>query len=420
MANHKYKSPEELGEAVGKKIDELFGGLFDDVSEKKQETAVNTAPLMDANIGSGVEMKSTSMVVPPGQLAQTARQATALNVKQGMPHVAGASTQASDSSRPITAFDQILERIEILILNLEWEISPDLINQISEKFAQLRPLLPEQGPARTIVSMDVRALARFNRPDCVPHKSLIRLLDDSIRALKAICVSQRPLDQALSSSITKNYKEIMAAQPLPIATSSEKPPTEEAPTDYMSLMNKFQTAVHSIEEISQRLGRILGVLRQGGVMSSEEITRRLGTLEHLLSDRVAYLSSVQRDLTSLYPTSSAPSTKAKGFEPTASGEKGLLLITWCGLSLAIPVSNVAAVYTLNKAQAESFMNAPAINMGRQMIVRLPLKKPEGIPTIVPTWLVHITLGSKDYFLLPEKLAGYRRAPKDSDIYTQQE
>ncbi len=39
-----------------------------------------------------------------------------------------------------------MERIEILILSLEWEVSPESVREISEKFEMLEPLLPSTAP----------------------------------------------------------------------------------------------------------------------------------------------------------------------------------------------------------------------------------------------------------------------------------
>jgi hypothetical protein len=313
-----------------------------------------------------------------------------------------------------------MERIEILILSLEWEVSPESVREISEKLGLLEPLLPSEGPARTIVAMNLRVLTRFNSPDAVPHRSLLKLLQDSVSALKLIHTSQgkQVPGQSLVSSITNSYKEIMASTVAAEGVPSAVPSAPgQAQPPFAALVNNVGSAVHSLEEINQRLARILGVLRQGGNMSAEEMTRRLGTLEHLLSERVGQLSSYHKELTEVRPPAAEGLAEAS---PLAGEDRGLLLMKWAGMHLALQFRLVCAIYRLSEEQAQGFVHAPAIRMGKSLILRLPLKGASGAAAATPSeWLVHLSPGGqREYFILPDKLLGFRLAPKGVNVSTQ--
>lgn len=446
MAEQKHKSPEELGEAVGRKIEELFGGMFADEEpqesqppQKTEERAATTPvpPSKPQPVPAQAEAKAPVAEKP--RPAQPAAQpgSTQARPKVVQPPTAVQEPKVVSPSKPAaqrapsppaapkqqdsTTFEQIMERIEILILSLEWEVSPESVKEISDKFSLLEPLLPTAGPARTIVAMNLRVLPRFNTPDAVPHRSLLKLLQDSVSALKLIHSSQgkQVPGQTLVSAITNSYKEIMGSSVTTGAAPAAAPsaPGEAPQPPFTALVNNVGTAVQSLAEINQRLARILGVLRQGGDMPAEEVTRRLGTLEHLLSERVGQLSSYHKEMAEVRPPVPEGLTEVS---PIAGENRGLLLLNWAGMHLAVQFSLVCAIYRLSEDQARVFVDAPAIRMGKDLILRLPLKRSaRGAGATPPEWLVHMTPGGRrDYFILPDKLLGYRLAPEGVNVATQ--
>jgi hypothetical protein len=442
VAEQKHKSPEELGEAVGKKIEELFGGMFADEEPQepqpaqKAEERVATTPAPPSKsqpVPTQTEARTPAAEKPkPAQLVQPAQArpkvvqapAGAQKPKVVSPPKAAAqrapSPPTAGKPKDAVTFDQVMERIEILILSLEWEVSPESVKEISEKFGLLEPLLPSAGPARTIVAMNLRVLPRFNTPDSVPHRSLLKLLQDSVSALKLIHSSQgkQVPGQTLVSAITNSYKEIMGSSVATGASPAAAPSVpEEAQPPYTVLVNNVGTAVRSLEEINQRLSRILGVLRQGGDMPAEEITRRLATLEPLLSERVGQLSSYHKEMAEVRPPAPEGLTEVS---PISGEDRGLLLINWEGMHLAVQFSLVCAIYRLSEAQARTFVDAPAIRMGKDLILRLPLKRSaDRAARALPEWLVHMSPGGRrDYFILPDKVEGYRLAPKGVNVAKQ--
>lgn len=403
----KYKSPEELGEAVGKKIEELFGGLFGD--EKPSEDSGPTAPPPASFVTPPSRPSARAPEPSPGPAAAPAHQppkphraATPISAPTGPP-------QAKSQGQ---SFEDVIEQIEILVLNMEWEVSPESVKGLSVHFKRMEGHFPKEGQARTILAMNQRVLQRFSAPEAVPHPALLKLLQESIGALKLIHSSKgrRPLNESLVAGLTSSYKEIMAATVHAVA----KPSSEVSAKPYAALVNNVGTAIHSLEEVSRRLARILGVLRQGGNMSGEEITRRLGTLESLLSEKVGQLSSYHRELAESVP----PAGQQQKAEPP-EGPDGLLLLMWSGLNLAVPSKMVAAIYPLTKTQAEQFSDKTSINLGSRPVKRLPLKKPAASPAhIVPNWLVHLSRDQNDYFLLADRSLGFRRTPEGVDISQQ--
>jgi hypothetical protein len=434
VAEQKHKSPEELGEAVGKKIEELFGGIFADEEPEEAPQPVKakqrTAPTPVTAPGSRpvpAPTQANAPTAPKPKPVQPQRQVvkappapqkpgTASSPKTAAKQAPAQRTAPQDTGLP--SFDKIMERIEILILSLEWEVSPESVKEISHKFGLLKPLLPPIGPGGTIVDMNLRVLPKFNTPDAVPHRSLLKLLQDSVSALKLIHSSQgkQVPGQTLVSAITNSYKEIMASTV--VSGSAAAPsPAKEAQPPFAALVNNVGTAVHSIEEINQRLARILGVLRQGGNMSAEEMTRRLGTLEHLLSERVGQLSSYHKELVDIRPPTAESLVEAS---PLVEADRGLLLIKWAGSHLALQFGLVRSIYRLSEDQARSFMHAPAIRMGKELLVRLPLKRSADVAAAtLPEWLLHIVIGGeRAYFLLPDRLLGFRLAPKGVNVAVQ--
>ncbi len=318
---------------------------------------------------------------------------------------------------------EILERIEILMLKLEWEVNPESVREIFQRFMELEGFFSADRSALNILAMNRRVLPRFKDPGAVPHRSLLRLLQDSITALKAIHLSQgrqRPSEK-LIASITNSYKEIVSSPPVSGAASKSMGGTTEQGNRqrYASLISEFGGSIRSINEVNHRLGRILGVLRQGGGMSGEEISRRLGALEHLIAERVEHLSAVHKELVHIgTPTGSIAAESGHNPQGGEARPDGLLMITWGGAYLAIPSSIVAALYPLSKAQTQQLQHKSSIVIGGRTVQRIPLKKPQGAQaeaTTLSAWLTHISWDRNDYFLLADKVLGYRKTPEGVDI-----
>ena len=424
MADQKrHKTPEELGEAVGQKIEELFGGMFAD--EAPQDSGPPAETMQSERGGPMPRQRPSAPAVQPGPPVEKPKAAARPPKRAPLPP-AQAKRQAPEEPRRKAggAFDDIVEQMEILVLNLEWEVSPESVNGLIKKFKELERFFPGAGQARTILAMNRRGLQRFASPEAVPHPSLVKLLQDSLAALKQINSSKgkRPPSDKLIAGLSSSYKEIMASAPVHEKAKPESPGVvEDDRRAYLSLVKNVGTAVHSLQEVSQRLARILGVLRQGGEMSSEEITRRLGTLEHLLSERVGQLSSFHKELAKVPVAVGDGRNDGTVVRNPASSPDGLLMVAWSGISLAIPSSTVAALYPISRAHAQQFADKPTITLGSRSIPRLPLKKPKSSDQagrVVPTWLVHLSQGEKDYFLLVDKSMGFRVPPKGVDVSKQ--
>jgi hypothetical protein len=425
VAQKTHKTPEELEQAVGEKIDELFGDLFEEETPRGSEE--RSAPVESA--AARVEASARPAVPAAGPSSPLAEKRPIPPPPKAAPKPPSPPAPPTSTAR-ITAerragdtFENVAEQMEILILNLEWEVSPDSVSGLIKKFKELERFFPVQKQARTILAMNQRGLQQFAAPDSVPHPSLVKLLQHSLAALKLIRISQgRQLpSNSLITSITASYKEIMGGAPVSEAPAKERPGrVEEDRRLYSTLINNVGAATHSLEEVSQRLARILGVLRQGGGVSTEEITRRLGSLEHLLSERVGHLRSYHKELASM----SAPVGDSGGSGDSAPGKAapdGLLMVSWEGIHLAIPSSSVSALYPLSRSQAQQFADKPTITLGSRQLHRLPLKRPQRSDTSAkppPNWLIHLSTGRKEYFLLAERTLGFRGAPKGVDISRQ--
>lgn len=422
-----HKTPEELGEAVGKKIEELFGGMFGDEMPPEPKTppaparpaaAQTRAPQPQPQRPPAHRPPAPSQMRRPQAPPQPARPVAAQAPARTVPPQAPARPAPAGRPEAADTFESVIEQIEILVLNLEWEVNPESVSELAEKFKGLEPFFPGEGQARTVLAMNRRGLLRFTSRDSVPHPALIKLLQDSVGVLKLIRSSRgkRPAGEALIAGLTQSYKEIMGAPVSPAAAAAEKrvAPAEQR-RQYGAVVNNIGGAVHSLEEVSRRLARILGVLRQGGDMSAEEVTRRLGTLEHLLAEHVGQLSSCHKELAQTAP----PNGDAKE-SSERSGPDGLIIVVWSGIHMAIPSSFVAALYPLTKTQAEQFLGRQTITLGTRQLQTLPLKKPQAAAkaTAIPTWLVHLAGVRGDFFLLIERSLGFRRMPEGIDIFKQ--
>ncbi len=419
----KYKTPEELGNAVGLKIEQLFSTIITDLPPEEPEPQATAREQMKS-----VPEAQKMPPAPPRSAAEEQRPPAQHKPQQAKPPVKSSPVATSGSPSPSSgqmktgaSCEEILERIEILVLNLEWEVSPESVREIFQRCTQLEPFFSEDQTARNILAMNRRVLPQFKGPDSVPHRSLLRLLQSSVAALRTINSShgrKRPAEE-ITAAITKSYKEIISSRPdlggavAPVFEAA-KPNSRQR---YVSLVANLGGTIRSIDEVNRRLGKILGVLRQGGGMSGEEISRRLGTLEHLIAERVEQLSSFQTELAHITPpTEGGPDGLASLAQDPNSSPDGLFLMLWGGASLAIPSSVVVAFHPLTKAQAQQFQDKSSMAIGGHPVQRLPLRKPQGVEAAaLPTWLVHLSSDKKEFFLLADRLLGYRKTPKGVDI-----
>lgn len=374
----KYKTPEELGLAVGQKIEELFSGAFGD---------------------------STMEVPPPAPPIADVPEPEAASVQPPKP---------APPPRRATPFEELMDRIEALILNLEWEAKAETMREAAQRFRQLESFFSQDEQARAVIGMSYRVLRRYEALDVPPHPQLVKLLQDSAQAVRAMhSHGKGGADKALISAIVKTYNQIAAASKAPAQPMKA---SNSAESGYSAVVGQVGTTVSSLEDVGQRLARIVARLKQGGPMSDEEITRRLGMLDALLSERISRLASLQREMASLEPSGRATPQHQSAASP--AGPDGLLMIEWGGVGLAIPSSLVMGLYPLPKAQAQQFLNKPTITLGNRQIPRLPLKKPRNAAQragVVPSWLIHLSLGGKDFFLLGDRALGFRRSPKGIDL-----
>jgi len=399
----KHKTPQELGEAVGKKIEELFGGIFSDEADQEAEAPLS-APEKAAS--------AAKPAPPPGPRPAPAPSVTRQPAAPSRP--SAPATARDDLRKPMASFEELVERTEALILSMEWEVNPESAIELATRFKDIEPLLPPSGPARNILAMNERVLARYNAPEATPHQSLNKFLQQSVSGLKSIYAShgKQPLSQDLVAGLTKGYKEIMAAPMVARSApaSGKLAVGKDSGRDYGALLNELGSSIRSLGEVSQRLSRILGALRQGGEMSAEEIRRRLGALEGLLSDRIEKLSSFHKALTHVTPPESSSTIR--------SGTEGIVMVVWEGTPLAIPAAAVAVLFPLTKVQAEQFVGKSTLMLSSRPVRRLPLKSPAGSVQRgrpLPSWLIRLTWGGKEFFLLADKSLGYRQIPEGIDL-----
>jgi len=388
----KLKSPEELGRAVGEKIEALFGGLFEEPTPApKPETTAGSAQVEPG--GSPVTGKGHAPMRPAGAEAPAAK----------------------PDQKKVASISELLDRVEALILNLEWEAKVETIRELEARFKDVARLFPKEGPSRGIAGMNFRVLQKFGNPDVPPHPLLVKLLQESSAALKQVYASrgkQLPAKE-LMTNIVSTYHQIIAP--------ANVPPVEAVKAgeigDYSARVNEVRVAVDSLEEVSQRLGRIVAVINQGGQASGEEMARKLAGIETMLGERVGRLSTACSGLSRTQPTP-GPATGGQRLDERKAQPDGLLLVDWGGVFMAIPSSFIAGVFPLTKQQAEQFAVKTTIVLSNRPVPRIPLKRPErgqqkAAP--LPSWLIHLSAGPKDYFMLADRNLGYRRVPEKANI-----
>lgn len=422
----KPKSPEELGEAVGEKIDALFGGMFGD--DAAVEPITSTPPPAE----SAQPVPPTRPVPKPAPEPPRAPEPPAPRPKKSKPK-APPQAPARPAPKPQAApavparaagpapetVAGLFDDIEVAILNLEWEISLETVKELTRMLGELSKAFPSSPPAQELLQKNLKALGKVASPGASPHPQLVRMIQETIGVLKQVHSSKgkKPPDPSMSAGIEAMYREIVGPEAL-----EEPPPVKPAApdqkVDYRRLVKQMGGAVHSIEEVGQRLARIMAVLRQGSRMSTEEITRRLGTLESLLSERIGQLNNLHDSFSNLnIEPNAAQGNHGQAVGNSSQGE-GLLLISWQNVPLALPSTIIAALYPLAPTMAEQIKDKRVIAMGSRELPKLPLSRPKGMKKEkppMPSWLVHVVFGEKHYFILADKALGYRRLPEGTDL-----
>ncbi len=406
------KSPEELGEAVGAKIEELFGGLFGDEEPSPPPESAGSPKVQARRPG---PTPSPRPVEPPLKPPAAPKKRP---IELTPPAKSGLHRDAKVPRTPVVA---LIDHIEADVLNLEWEIETETIRGLLKKCKDLQTQFPQQGQARPILEMTNRLLSLYLNPDTTPPASAIKFLQDSVLALKRLVSTGRSTlpDEGMMAALTSDFKEILEAVKEIAATRSmavSRPDLQAATDLYSSLLKKMSAAVQSLEEVAQRLARILAAWKQGKGMTPEDITRRLGTLSSLLVERSSELSAIRSDLAHINPAAISGTSAPLAVK---SGPDGLFLIVWQGTSLAIPTSHMAALYPLTRNNAEPLVGKSVITIGNQDLQRLPMKavRPPTRP-VIPTWLLHLKFVKRDFFVLADRALGYRSAPKGMDVGAQ--
>lgn len=387
MTNDKRnQSPEELGEAVGKKIEELFGGMFaDDIPSEKQASQ------------------------PPPK--QTSAQPAA---KENAPVQSQSPLEEEAFKTRIEPIEQspeqeLVDQIDARVLQLEWEISEETVKDLLGLFKEMEKSLSEDPLVKTLVTMNMRVVQRIGAAGETPIPQCVKFLQDSVEALRYITGGANSIEspQKALNELKIQYQGIIAATPEPGAAKPSDQ-TNQMP----ALVDNLGASTRSLHEISQRLSRILAVFRQGGDMSGEEITRRLGALEKILAENVNSISSIHKSLDSIKNV-------------TASGGKshdepdGVLMIACGSSALAIPSSLVKALYPITPEQAKPLIGKSSVTLGAGPVPRLPIKIPQaGQSKGPPSLLVHLNLSNREFFILADKGLGYRTAPAGVDLMKQ--
>ncbi|MEW6533096.1 MAG: hypothetical protein AB1473_19855 [Thermodesulfobacteriota bacterium] len=410
----KFKSPSELGSAVGQKIDEIFG---ESVSEESVIMSTRRPAPEQKSVSEVADRAGSSDAV----LRDVAGpRAPSPPPKAPTPVPRCPQPPAASAERPSSP-DRLIDQTEALVLELEWETSQKAMQALSLKLKELEDTLPQKGPARVAVQMSLRILEALRR-GASPHPRVAQLLQGSISVARQTLESggRRSVDPALLNSLNEQYKQIMASSMTREATDTgAAPAASEIPLE--QLVGNVGGAVSALDEVSQRLAKIVGVLRKGGDMSRDEVTRRLSTVETLLVQRVGQLSAAHRRLAEMGTETGAGSVAARLPDKDRYGPDGLLLISWSGLPMAVPSSFVSALYPLPKPQAAQLSGKQSIMLGNREIPRLPLKHPrvsqlKDAPP--PSWLIHLAMGGREFYLLAERALGYRRLPKGVDVQRQ--
>lgn len=475
------KTPEELGEAVAQKIEALFSGMFGEEQPKPSESHPSTSvreprgpqpsfeatqPLDPAALGLPGRPKAAPQKPAPTPREPKAvkeRRASAPSPIRPPSTVVSVPRPAKPPRADEPLFEKISERIEALILNLEWEVTPQTIVEIADRFRELEPFFPGEKTARSVIAMTHRVLQRFKSPDASPHPGLVKLLTDCAEALKII--RHNPGDRStialLMETITGRYKEIIAAASArtaepPTPTSVTPVPTPRTTTEIPRPVPKPDRTTEPIPIPSPPSPRTTTQVRPSVVPAEPKPVPVAPKAETPRARKAAPPERAKEPPTppvapvKVAPPSPTeerlPETKkvavAQALEALAdrvleiadairrevplpgdlttekSGADGVLTFVWYKTPLAIPSSMVEAVYPLTTKQAEQFKDKASILIGPKNLQRLPLKKPpaaEKFGDIVPTGLVHLTWNGGDYFLLVDRSVGFHRSPPGVDV-----
>src|SRR5208283_1937692 len=147
------------------------------------------------------------------------------------------------------SFDKIVERIEVLILSVEWEVSAEASSELIEQFRNLSQHFPSNERARTVLAMNSRVLRRFSGSEVSPHPLFVKLLEDSLAVLKLMHVSPGDKNAEKALAVLNDiYKKIMAS-PLPEpAVDEDKAGTGQrsSAVEHDAILKKVGTTIQSL------------------------------------------------------------------------------------------------------------------------------------------------------------------------------
>jgi hypothetical protein len=407
----KFETAEELGAAVGEKIDELFGGAMDETPPKPAHSQAETGT-------HPAESSPEKRKAPDEEIVPTRAPHSTDEPDSVVPR----SLHSPDEKKHAQSEEELLDRLEALALNLEWEYGSETVREMALRFKELEGYLPQEGPARTLITINRRVLRRFSRPEVSPHPKLATLLQESNSAMRRLCApgGQGQLARESVSSIVKTYNEIMgSAKQADVPEAGETGPDRQ---DVGALISNMSGAVNSLAEVGKRLARIRAALNQGGEISEDETARKLERLERLFDDRIGHLSSLHKKLSRLAPfettARSSPEKRSGGGPP---GSDGFLMIEWNGQPIAVPSSLIMALHPLTSSQAQQLRGKNSVVLAKRSIPRVPLSEPKGAAQdrkILPSWLIHFSIGDREFFILADRALGYRRVPEGTDLSRQ--
>ena len=394
----KHKSPEELGDAVGQKIDELFGGLFEDDTTQVTQQSAEDIPMVSTTVAR-VEPE------PAGEPAE----------EQPAPR----SESIRVETPPPDSAEAFLDKLEALILDLEWEMNYKTVQQLAHNFENLLKRVPSVGPAKTAFEMSQRVLERFSDPGSSPHPLLVKLLHDSVAVIRDTMSPQAVgnANQTLMANLAGTYKQIMAG-PKEVVPAAPLPQPQIQGPSMGDVLRDVEPVISSLEQLSQRLTKTLEVWRDAGELSVDEITMRLGKLDSLLSEKINFLGQTLKKVDRSGSGTAGGIVSGLNMPDEHKYPDGLLLIAWYSKPLAIPSTIISAFIPLAEGQAQQLVGKKTIALGNLELSKLPLSKPKTAkkkPDPIPSWLIHVSVKGREFFILADRALGFRRPPPGVDL-----
>ena len=153
------KTPEELGEAVGRKIEELFGTMFQEEgpasTPSSSLSAQNAVPVSDQPVEpSDPHGASEPAESPPGlEKSVSPSPVTSQAPEESSSPASQSPGVATEVGRQAASFQELIEQIEAVVLNLEWEVSQKSVSDLSHKLGEVEKFIPPSGLLRNFLTM---------------------------------------------------------------------------------------------------------------------------------------------------------------------------------------------------------------------------------------------------------------------------